>query len=201
MLNLWGSRRESNCDGSTRRDFLKVGAIGMTGLVLPELLRARARASAAGKPTRSTSVIWLWLGGGPTHIETFDPKMSAPSEYRSALGAIKTNVTGIELGAVFPRMAQVADKMAFVRSFAHNNSGHGGGTHWVMTGYDYPPADNNQAPIKPGLAPSSPASAAPIIRQAACRLMSGSATPTVMARPGSGRPMAPSIPAATRATI
>jgi hypothetical protein len=150
MLNLWGSRRESNCDGSTRRDFLKVGAIGMTGLVLPELLRARARASAAGKPTRSTSVIWLWLGGGPTHIETFDPKMSAPSEYRSALGAIKTNVTGIELGAVFPRMAQVADKMAFVRSFAHNNSGHGGGTHWVMTGYDYPPADNNQAPIKPG---------------------------------------------------
>jgi hypothetical protein len=52
---------------------------------------------------------------------------------------------------VFPKMARVADRLAFVRSFAHRNSGHGGGTHWVMTGYDFPPADNGQAPIKPGL--------------------------------------------------
>src|SRR5262249_40944133 len=95
--------------------------------------------------------IWLWLGGGPTHVETFDPKMSAPVEFRSTVGAVQSNVTGIELGGVFPEMAKVADKMAFVRSFAHRNSGHGGGTHWVMTGYDFPPADNGQAPIKPGL--------------------------------------------------
>jgi hypothetical protein len=151
MLNLWGSRKRTDCDGATRRDFLKVGALGATGLMLPDLLRARAAAQAAGRSTRNTSVVWLWLGGGPTHVETFDPKMSAPAEFRSAVGAVQTNVSGIELGGVFPQMARVADKMAFVRSFAHNNSGHGGGTHWVMTGYDYPPADNGQAPIKPGL--------------------------------------------------
>jgi hypothetical protein len=151
MFNLWSSRRGINCDGGGRRDFLKVGALGLSGLMLPDLLRARAAAAATGKPTKNTSVIWLWLGGGPTHIETFDPKLSAPAEYRSMVGAVKTNVPGIELGGLFPKMAQVANKMAFVRSFAHGNSGHGGGTHWVMTGYDYPPADNNMPPIKPGL--------------------------------------------------
>jgi hypothetical protein len=151
MLNLWGSRRGINCDGSSRRDFLKVGALGMGSLFLPDLLRARAAATVNGKPTKNTSVIWLWLGGGPTHVETFDPKMSAPAEYRSTVGAVKTNVSGIEIGGVFPKIAQVADKMAFVRSFAHGNSGHGGGTHWVMTGYDFPPADNGQPQVKPGL--------------------------------------------------
>jgi hypothetical protein len=150
MFHLSGSRKGTNCDGSSRRDFLKVGALGLGGLMLPDLLRARAADKAAGKSTRNTSVVWLWLGGGPTHVETFDPKMSAPVEFRSTVGAVQTNVTGVALGGVFPKMAQVADKMAFVRSFAHRNSGHGGGTHWVMTGYDFPPADNGQAPIKPG---------------------------------------------------
>src|SRR5437867_793279 len=151
MLHLWGSRKGTNCDGSTRRDFLKAGVLGMGGLALSDLLRARAAASAAGRQTRNTSVVWLWLGGGPTHVETFDPKMTAPAEFRSTVGAVQTNVPGIELGGVFPKMGRVADKMAFVRSFAHRNSGHGGGTHWVMTGYDFPPADNGQAAIKPGM--------------------------------------------------
>jgi hypothetical protein len=151
MLSLFGSRSGPQCDGVSRRDFLKVGALGLGGWTLSDLLRARAAAAASGRSTRSTSVVWLWLGGGPTHIETFDPKMSAPAEFRSVVGAVGTNVPGIELGGVFPKMARVADRMAFVRSFAHRNSGHGGGTHWVMTGYDFPPADNGQAPIKPGL--------------------------------------------------
>ena len=85
MLNLWGSRQGINCDGSTRRDFLRVGALGVGGLLLPDLLRVRAATKAAGQPTRNTSVIWLWLGGGPTQVETFDPKMSAPAEYRSTV--------------------------------------------------------------------------------------------------------------------
>jgi hypothetical protein len=151
MLTLSSPRSGQTCDGATRRDFLRVGALGFGGLLLPDLLRARAAAAAQGKPTKTTSVVWLWLGGGPTHVETFDPKMSAPAEYRSVVGAVKTNVTGIELGGVFPKLAKNADKMAFVRSFAHRNSGHGGGTHWVMTGYDFPPADNGQAAIKPGM--------------------------------------------------
>jgi hypothetical protein len=151
MFSLLGPRGRRNCDGSTRRDFLKVGALGLGGFLLPDLLRARAAAAAAGKTTRNASVVWLWLGGGPTHVETFDPKMSAPAEFRSVVGAVKTNVTGVEVGGVFPKVAARADKMAFVRSFAHSNSGHGGGTHFVMTGYDYPPADSGQPPIKPGL--------------------------------------------------
>jgi hypothetical protein len=149
MLHLSTTRLASSCDGATRRDFLKVGALGAGALTLPDLLRSRAQAARAGQATRNTSVVWLWLGGGPTHVETFDPKMTAPVEFRSAIGAVQTNVPGIELGSVFPRMAKNMDKLAVVRSFAHNNSGHGGGTHWVMTGYDFPPADNNQAPIKP----------------------------------------------------
>jgi hypothetical protein len=151
MFHLLAPRNGATCDGATRRDFLKVGALGLGALTLPGLLRARSAARAAGKPTKNTSVVWLWLGGGPTHVETFDPKMSAPVEFRSTVGAVKTNVPGVEIGGVFPKVARVADRMAFVRSFAHRNSGHGGGTHWVMTGYDFPPADNGQAPIKPGL--------------------------------------------------
>src|SRR5262245_7021078 len=151
MLDLFSQRRHPSCDGVTRRDFVKLGALGMSALGLPNLLRARNDARLKGQPTKNTSVVWLWLGGGPTHIETFDPKMSAPAEFRSVTGAIKTNVPGIDLGATFPKMAQCADQMAFVRSFAHSNSGHGGGTHWVMTGYDFPPADNGQGQNQPGL--------------------------------------------------
>ncbi|MFO0804518.1 MAG: DUF1501 domain-containing protein [Gemmataceae bacterium] len=148
MLKLVTSRRTPACDGGSRRDFLKIGALGATGVLLPDLLRARA-ANTGG--TRNTSVVWLWLGGGPTHVETFDPKMSAPSEYRSVTGSVTTNVPGIDLGGNFTRMAKVADKMAFVRSFAHRNSGHGGGTHWVMTGYDFAAADNGAPANKPGI--------------------------------------------------
>jgi len=151
MFKFLSDRIAGQCDGTNRRDFLKAGVLGMGGLALSDLLRFRAQASEAGQPTRNTSVVWLWLGGGPTHVETFDPKMSAPAEFRSTVGAVQTNVPGVEIGGVFPKMARVADKMAFVRSFAHTNSGHGGGTHWVMTGYNFPPADNGQGQVKPGL--------------------------------------------------
>jgi hypothetical protein len=151
MFEVIGPRKGRNCDGSSRRDFLKVGALGLTGLCLPDLLRARAAAAASGAATKNTSVVWLWLGGGPTQVETFDPKMDAPVEYRSSVGAVKTNLPGVEIGGVWPEIAEVADKMAFVRSFAHNNSGHAGGTHWVMTGYDHPPADSGAAQIKPSI--------------------------------------------------
>src|SRR6201995_5793363 len=113
MFQVHSSRKARACDGSTRRDFLRAGALGMGGIMLPDLLRARAQASAAGQPTRNTSVVWLWLGGGPTHVETFDPKMSAPAEFRSVVGSVKTNLPGVEIGSVFPKVAQNADKMAF----------------------------------------------------------------------------------------
>jgi hypothetical protein len=151
MLNLFGTRTSRDCGGTTRRDFLKVGALGLTGLSLPGLLRLRRAAASEGRPTRDTSVIWLWLGGGPTHIETFDPKMSAPAEFRSAVGAVQTSLPGVQIGSLFPQMARMANRLAFVRSFAHGNSGHAGGTHFVMTGVDHPPADSGAPQIRPSL--------------------------------------------------
>src|SRR5207247_5497704 len=97
MLSLWGSRNGINCDGASRRDFLKIGALGLSGFLLPDLLRARAAAAASGKPTRNTSVVWLWLGGGPTQVETFDPKMSARGELRSTVAAVKIAMPGADV--------------------------------------------------------------------------------------------------------
>src|SRR5260370_14204939 len=149
MLNFLGKRLVGDCEGSNRRDFLKIGTLGLTGLGLAHLLRDRANAASEGRDSKDTSVVWIWLGGGATHIETFDPKMDAPAEFRSCVGSVKTNVAGIEIGGLFPKMAQKADQMAFLRSFAHGNSGHAGGTHFVMTGVDHPPAGGGMPPIKP----------------------------------------------------
>jgi len=156
MLNFLANSKSRNCEGTSRRDFLRVGSLGLGSmafgsLTLSDMLRARAAARDAGTNVKDTSVIWLWLGGGPTHVETFDPKMTAPSEYRSVSGEVKTNIPGVTLGGHFEKLAGVADKMAFVRSFAHTNSGHGGGTHYVMTGYDDRQVDNGGLPTRPAL--------------------------------------------------
>jgi hypothetical protein len=150
-LNLWGQSQSNPCDGSTRRDVLRVGALAGTGLTLGNLLASRKAAAESGAKSRSTSVVWLWLGGGATHVETFDPKMTAPAEFRSITGHVATSLPGVSFGGTFPQMARHADEMAIVRSFAHRNSGHGGGTHWVMTGYDNRMADNGGLPTRPSL--------------------------------------------------
>ncbi|HEY4262434.1 MAG TPA: DUF1501 domain-containing protein [Schlesneria sp.] len=151
MLTLSTGHRYTDCDGTTRRNFLQAGALGGLGLTLSDLFAARTQAAEVGQSVKSTSVVWLWLGGGPTHIETFDPKMTAPSEYRSVTGETVTNVPGLTIGGHFNETAQVADKMALVRSFAHTNSGHGGGTHFVMTGYDNRNIDKGGFPSRPSL--------------------------------------------------
>jgi hypothetical protein len=152
MLEIRRHRGRGDCEGASRRDVLRVGALGLgAGLGLGGLLRDRAAAAAAGRSVKDTSVIWLWLGGGPTHVETFDPKMTAPAEYRSVTGEVATKLPGVTFGGNFERLARVADKMAVVRSFAHTNSGHGGGTHYVMTGYDHRLADNGAVPERPAI--------------------------------------------------
>ena len=133
MFTIYSKAKRRDCEGNTRRDFLKVGAVGSSLLTLPNLLRARAKTPAA---VNNKSVIWIWLAGGPTHVETFDPKMTAPSEYRSITGEAKTPIPGVTMGGTFPKIAACGDKMALVRSFAHGNSSHGNATKWVMTGYD-----------------------------------------------------------------
>ena len=133
MLKVLFGDKATNCAGMTRRSALQVGSLGFGGLTLPNLLSARA----AGSPeiSRDTSVVWLWLNGGPTHIETFDPKMTAPKEYRSVSGEVKTRLPGVTLGGHFEGMAQQADRMTFVRSFVVPTSSHNRGAFWVNTGY------------------------------------------------------------------
>lgn len=121
------------CDGIARREFLKVGALGVGSLTLPTLLQARA-AHAAIAP-QAKSVILLWMGGGPSHFETFDPKPEAPEAYRGPSTAIPTNVPGIRIHQWWPQMAKIADRYAILRSIHHGEPGHTLGDHWMQTGY------------------------------------------------------------------
>jgi hypothetical protein len=149
MLRIETSDGFRDCDGVSRRSFLQVGTLGLAGWTLADTLAAR---SLAGESAHSdASVIWIWLGGGATHIETFDPKPTAPVEYRSLTGEVGTAIPGVAFGGTFPKLAQQADKLTVVRSFAHTNSGHGGGTHYVMTGYDNRNSDNGGAPTRPSM--------------------------------------------------
>lgn len=114
------------CDGVSRRSFLRIGTLGLAGLSLTELLAMKAHAATADY-LRDKSVVFLYLAGGPSQIETFDPKMDAPVEVRSMTGECKTCLPGITFGGTFPKLAAMADRLAVVRSFVHGNSGHDGG--------------------------------------------------------------------------
>lgn len=136
MLSVRFGDQEKNCAGMTRRNVLQAGALGVGGLTLSHLLAARSAVEkSSGSPNKNTSVVWLWLNGGPTHIETFDPKMTAPVEYRSVSGEVKTTLPGVTFGGHFEKMAEQADKMAIVRSFKVPSSSHRLGAFWVNTGY------------------------------------------------------------------
>jgi hypothetical protein len=155
MLDLISSRRQQpKCDGSTRREFLRVGTLGAVGLTLADLLRLRAAAAAAGKPTKSTSVIYLFLDGGASQIETFDPKTESPKEYRAISGAIPTRLPGVRFGSQLPKLAALADSMSIVRTMTHQDGDHGGATHWMKTGYPWPPQFLGKAPIIPQQSPA-----------------------------------------------
>src|SRR5262245_16674165 len=106
-----------------RRTFLKVGALSLGGFALPSLLTTRALA-ADKQLLKDRSVIFLFLHGGPSQIETFDPKMSAPSDIHSATGEVKTALPGVTFGGSFPRIASLADQVTVVRSFVTGDGNH-----------------------------------------------------------------------------
>jgi hypothetical protein len=125
-----------DCDGVSRREFLRVGGLSALGLALPQLLQADA-----AKPGRSeVSCILLWMGGGPSHIDTFDPKPDAPSEIRGEFGAISTNVSGIQISDKLPKLAKQADKYSILRSVTSPDANHETATHYLLTGYAFNPA-------------------------------------------------------------
>jgi hypothetical protein len=107
-----------------RREFLRVGGLALGGLSLPGLLGARAAAAQAGKLTRDKSVVLLFLHGGPSQFETFDPKMSAPSDIHSVTGEVATRIPGVTFGSTFPKLASMADKLTIVRSFTTGDARH-----------------------------------------------------------------------------
>jgi hypothetical protein len=126
MFTIRDRASDRNCQGYCRRDFLKIGSLGLLGgLALPQLLASRATAAyGSGRPVTDKAVVLLFLQGGPSHIETFDPKMTALPEVRSITGEVKTNLPGVTFGGTFPKLAQMADRLAIVRNYASRNADH-----------------------------------------------------------------------------
>jgi uncharacterized protein (DUF1501 family) len=134
MLDILGTPFRT-CDGLSRRCVLRVGVLGMAGLTLADLLRIRAGAAGQERNVAETAVIQVFLEGGPSHIDTFDPKPDAPAEFRGEFRPIAGSVAGMEVCELLPRMARVMDKVALLRSVHHSSADHGVGTHWIMTGF------------------------------------------------------------------
>jgi hypothetical protein len=116
-----------------RRGFLKAGMLGATGLFLADLLRLEARANTTA--FKQPSVIILWMRGGPSHIDMWDPKPDAPAEYRGEFGVIPTKLPGVQLCDLLPQCAKIMDKWSIVRSLYHNDPGHSSGDQICFTGY------------------------------------------------------------------
>ena len=134
------------CDGLSRRSFVQLGLAGMGTLGLGDVFRARASANGIAA-NKDTSLILIWLDGGPSHMDTYDPKPEAPAEYRGLWRHISTNVPGFDITEMFPLQSQIADLYSVVRSVHHDSGGHFHGGHWMLTG----------RPLKgPGTAQSSP---------------------------------------------
>ena len=128
-------RSKTDREGFHRRDFLRVGSAGLLGLALPEALRAKALGQGA-TPSRkvATGVIQVWLSGGPSTIDMWDPKPEASEEIRGEFRAIATSAPGVSISEHMPRLAAVMDRCTLVRSLGHTISAHGPGTTYMATG-------------------------------------------------------------------
>ncbi len=121
-----------NCDGFSRRDALKVGLLSGTGLSLANYLRMAEAGEAGSSPVKSA--IFISLGGGPSHMDTFDLKPNAPDEYRGEFKPIQTSVSGIEISEHLPKLAASMDKFAILRGVSHTLAAHELGTEYVISG-------------------------------------------------------------------
>lgn len=123
-----------NCEGTFRRDCLKLGVGALLGGGLTEGLRLRAQASSTSSASNKTACILIWLDGGPSHFETFDPKPQAALEIRGELNPIDTKVPGVQFSENMTRLAAINDKFTIIRSVRHDQNNHGAGNHYMMTG-------------------------------------------------------------------
>lgn len=154
MLRLLGCGH-SLCDGYSRREWLRLGGIGLGGLTLPGLLQHRQSNAANNPPARAKSVIVLFNSGGLPQHETFDPKPEAPAEIRGAFGAIATRTPGLQVGELMPKIAQLTDRMAVIRSMVTGDNAHSTSGYQMLTGVPHAPLNReNAAPGKPNDWPS-----------------------------------------------
>lgn len=137
------------CDGVNRRSFLKIGVGGMASVGLADLMRARATASGNG--TKNTSVILIWLDGGPSHLDMYDMKPEAPEEYRGIWKPIRTRVPGFDITELYPKQARVTNLFSVVRSLHHDNGDHFTGGHLMLTTKHMGVSGVNNTPRFPGI--------------------------------------------------
>jgi uncharacterized protein DUF1501 len=137
MISIEAGGRTRLCDTWTRREVLRIGGLSALGLSLTGWLRAEAAGSVSGKG-KAKSVILIYNCGAPSHIDLWDMKPNASTEVRGEFKPIKTNVSGIEISELLPKLAQRADKYAIVRSVHHTQGSHNAGMYWTIVGRPYP---------------------------------------------------------------
>ncbi|MBL8830474.1 MAG: DUF1501 domain-containing protein, partial [Planctomycetaceae bacterium] len=141
------------CPGPvSRRTFMQLGALGASSLTMSDLLRARAEGKTVGSKN-DTSVIFVWLPGGLSHMESYDMKPDAPAEYRGEFRPMPTKVPGMQVCELFPGHARIADKFNVIRSVTHNFADHGGGHKRFMMARDprEPAGFVNDFPAQPSM--------------------------------------------------
>src|SRR5262249_1194404 len=132
--------------GLQRREFLRAGLAAFGSLSLPALFRLRAEAALPATRER-TAVIIVWLRGGGSHLETYDPKPDAPAEFRGPYKAIATRTPGLRVGELLPRHAKISDRFTILRSVAHTGGGHPAGSLQLLSGD--PDAQDKLQPVYP----------------------------------------------------
>ena len=136
-----GTSRREPCRGPSRREILRVGTLGFLGLGMGDWFRLRALAAGSGGgAAKAKSCILIWLAGGPSHIDTFDPKPGASADVKGEFKPIATSVPGLSISEVFPNLAKVMDKVTLIRSMTSPESDHDRAAHHLMTGYRPSPA-------------------------------------------------------------
>src|SRR5262249_19002034 len=135
MLDLY-SGRSRDCTGLSRRNFLRVGGLSALGLSLPGFFRLQ-RAAGAPADKKAVSCILLWMQGGPSHHDTFDPKPDAPAEVRGEFATIPTTLPGVRLVEHLPLLARQTDKYSIIRGHDPKNGSHGVADHLMMTGHKF----------------------------------------------------------------
>jgi len=132
MLALFNGPARANCARMSRRAALKAGVLGLSGLTLADYYRLRSEAAAL--PGRKNACILIWLDGGPSQLETYDPKPEAAAEVRGFWGAVEANVKGMRVSETLPLHAKWGHRMAILPSVHHDNGDHFAAAHWMLTG-------------------------------------------------------------------